>query len=157
MNELMSSEKTHTLEGRSYRTSILYWIGVLDKTVNEEFVAEMGGFKNVVSRWRTLSILAENDGITISNLSNNALIERTALSRLLVSMEDEGLLTRVPEPDDRRVIRVYITAKGRDMFDRMLVVRRAVFERATNGTSQEERKQLMKTIRLLIDNLNTRY
>lgn len=156
-NRVMSVETTtEVLEGRSYRTSILYWIGVLDKTINAEFVAEMGGFKNVVSRWRTLSILAENEGITISNLSNETMIERTALSRLLAVMETEKLLTRVPQADDRRIIQVYITQEGREMFERMLVVRRAVFKRATSGMDDSEREQLMRSIKLLVGNLGSR-
>ncbi|MBV6273124.1 MarR family transcriptional regulator [Alcaligenaceae bacterium CGII-47] len=141
------------IEGRSYRSSALYWIGILDKAINAQFTAEMGAARSIVARWRTLSILVENNGLFITDLANETFIERTALSRLLDSMEHEGLLERVPRPNDRRNIEVHITDKGREAFEIMLPIRRAVFQRAVAGMDQEELRQLLKSIRRLVDNL----
>src|SRR5690606_14061676 len=141
------------IEGRSYRSSVLYWVGILDKAINAQFTAEMGAARSIIARWRTLSILAENDGLPITRLASETFIERTALSRLLDSMEDEGLLKRVPRPDDRRNIEVHITDEGRNTFEIMLPIRRAVFQRAVAGMEQQELRQLLKSIRRLVENL----
>lgn len=149
----MEQEQTDAIEGRSYRSSILYWIGILDKSINSQFTVETGESKSIVARWRTLSILAGNDGLPITRLAHETFIERTALSRLLDSMELEGLIERIPRPDDRRNIHVYITEQGREAFEIMLPIRRAVFRRAVKGMENEELEQLMKSIRRLVDNL----
>lgn len=150
----MEPDEIDVVEGRSYRTSILYWVGILDKAINAEFTAEMSESRSIVARWRTLSVLAGNDGLPITQLAHETFIERTALSRLLDVMEEEGLLRRVPRPDDRRNIHVHITAKGREAFDEMLPIRRAVFKRAVKGMSDRELKVLMKSIRTLVRNLS---
>lgn len=141
------------IEGRSYRSSVLYWVGILDKAINAEFIAEMGAGRSIVARWRTLSILAENDGLSITKLASETFIERTALSRLLDSMEAESLLERERLPGDRRNIVVSITSKGREVFETMLPIRRAVFQRAVMGMQQDELRQLLRNIRRLVDNL----
>src|SRR5699024_6324092 len=113
-------DEVEVIEGRSYRSSVLYWIGILDKAINAQFITEMGAARSIVARWRTLSILADNNGLPITRLANETFIERTALSRLLDSMEQEGLLKRAPRPDDRRNIEVHITEEGKQSFETML-------------------------------------
>ncbi|WP_158971543.1 MarR family winged helix-turn-helix transcriptional regulator [Chachezhania sediminis] len=143
------------LEVDSFRTSILYWIGVLEQMSNQQFVDETRGGKSDVSIWRTLSILSELSGLTVSELSRYTQIERTALSHLLTQMEKNGLVERRPRQGDRRVIEIHILEDGIATFQRMLPIRRAVFRRATDGVSEEELQGMMSTLHKLIDNLNT--
>ena len=142
------------IEGRSFETSILYWIGLLEELANISFAQEMEQPKSVVGRWRALSILSEKDGLAISALANESLIERTALSRMLDAMEADELVERRPLKDDRRTIEVYITRKGRALFNKMLPVRRKVFEQAARGMSEEELVTLITSIKKLVQNLS---
>ncbi len=142
------------VEGASYQTSILYWVGVLEQVANVEFAKALGEPRTIVGRWRTLSVLAERNGMPITQLANTTFIERTALSRVLDSLEAEGLLYRQPRPDDRRTVEVYITPRGRRSFKRMLPVRRAVLKQATDGFSQEDLADLMGKLQTMVANLN---
>jgi DNA-binding MarR family transcriptional regulator len=141
------------IEEQSFRTSILYWIGSLEELANLQFVKEMGGAKSVVARWRTLSVLSELDGATITELSEHTFIERSALSRLLELMEQEGLLKRRTRPGDRRITEVYITRKGTKTFLTMLPVRRDIFKRAAKGLKPHELETLMRNIQHLAKTL----
>ncbi len=114
----------------------------------------MGEQKSVVGRWRTLSILDEKDGLPISQLAKESFIERTALSRMLDSMEESGLVMRKPREDDRRTIEVFITRKGKQAFAKMLPVRRDVFRIAATGMDEKELALLMKSVRRLVQNLS---
>lgn len=147
------SERAMQIEEKSFRTSILYWVGSLEELANAHFVKKMGGAKSVVARWRTLSILAEKDGVTITELAEYTFIERSALSRLLVLMEGEGLLKRRTRNDDRRTTEIHITKKGTKTFLTMLPVRREVFRLASKGLKQSEVESLMNTIQHLANNL----
>ncbi len=151
---MKESPETPDIEGPSFQTSILYWVGILEEMANTRFAIEMQESKSIVGRWRTLSILAEKDGLPITQLAQETFIERTALSRLLDQMEKEDLVQRRPRPDDRRTIEVYITAKGRRAFRKMLPVRRGIVTRAARGMPPEELSQLMKSIRTLVQNLS---
>ena len=46
------------------------------------------------------------------------------MSRAVDALVKEKLATRVEDPDDRRVRRVKITAKGKDLVDTLVTVRR---------------------------------
>ncbi len=52
------------IEVDSFRSSILYWVGILEGEANLQFVQELNGGKSDVATWRVVSILSEADGIT---------------------------------------------------------------------------------------------
>lgn len=141
------------IEEQSFQSSVFYWIGVLEKLANAKFVKDLGGGKSLVARWRTLSILADKDGATINDLAEYTFIERSALSRLLETMQEDGLLERRSRPDDGRTTEVHLTRKGHKTFAMMLPVRRAVFAQASQGMSRREIGELMRLIHVLIANL----
>ena len=142
------------LEADSFRTSVLYWIGMLEVKFNREFVRRIGSNKAIVPRWRTLSVLADLDGLTINELARHTFIDRSALSRLLTIMLREGLVRCHPREADKRNIEVFITAKGRAAFRSMLPIRRAVFRRAAVGLSQEAIVDFVLKVRNMIANLD---
>jgi DNA-binding MarR family transcriptional regulator len=142
------------VEGRSFRTSILYWIGSLEALANAHFVKDMGGPKSVVARWRTLSILAEADCMTITALAEHTFIERSALSRLLEIMEREGLVKRRTRASDKRITEISITKKGTKTFLTMLPIRREIFKRAAKGIEDRDIETLMRNIQHLARNLH---
>jgi DNA-binding MarR family transcriptional regulator len=142
------------IEGRSFTTSVLYWIGVLEQQANGQFARALNAPKSVVARWRTLSILAEKSGLPISELARHTFIERTAISHLLRQMAKEGLIERRSRRGDKRTIEIHITAAGRRSFNRMLPMRRAIFKAAARDLDRQDIATLMRVIRHLADNLD---
>jgi DNA-binding MarR family transcriptional regulator len=143
------------LEKDSFRTSVLYWIGMLEVQFNREFVRRFGSSKAIVPRWRALSVLADLDGLTINELAYHTFIDRSALSRLLALMFREGLVRCRPGEVDKRNVKVFITAKGRAAFRRMLPIRRAVFRQAAAGLPQDAVIDFVAMVRDMIANLDT--
>lgn len=141
------------LEGDSFRSSILYWIWVLESEANLQFVKATGGGKSNVAIWRTLSVLSELDGIAIGEFAQYTQIERTALSHLLTQMEKQGFVKRRSMPNDRRTTQVFILEKGKKTFLKMLPLRRAIIRRAARNISRKDLEVMMVTTRRLVDNL----
>jgi DNA-binding MarR family transcriptional regulator len=78
-----------------------------------------------ITRWRILAVLAMGDGITIKEIIDRAMTQQSALSRALMQMEKENYVRRVPRRDDARCVEVYVTDKGRALFNSLnIVVRR---------------------------------
>jgi MarR family transcriptional regulator, organic hydroperoxide resistance regulator len=78
-----------------------------------------------ITRWRILAVLAMGDGITIKEIIDRAMTQQSALSRALMQMEKENYVRRVPRRNDARCIEVYLTDKGRSLFNSLnIVVRR---------------------------------
>jgi DNA-binding MarR family transcriptional regulator len=60
-----------------------------------------------------LTALAEQEGLAQSKLAEKLLVRPPTISNSLERMETAGWIVRRPDPDDRRVSRVYLTDAGR--------------------------------------------
>ena len=61
-----------------------------------------------------LMLIARQDGLTVQAFAEHMGLEKTWASRLLVRMEKDGLIKRVPNPVDSRSLLVELTTKGRN-------------------------------------------
>ena len=52
------------------------------------------------------------DGIGMSELANRILASKSGLTRVIDRMESAGLVRRERPPEDRRVVKVFITPEG---------------------------------------------
>lgn len=68
---------------------------------------------------RTLNILAENEGVSSRELAELLDLRPSSLTELLTRLESEGLVTRTPDENDRRVSRVALSDKGRELAAKM--------------------------------------
>ena len=109
--------------------------------------------KMTLSRWRTLSVLTASDGRSMGELAAYMVIEQPALSRIVDQMERDNLVTRRLASDDNRVVRVYLTTAGRQMFKQIRPLELRHYERAIDGFESAELEQLNKLLSRLWENL----
>ena len=57
-------------------------------------------------------------------------------------MEENGLITRTPDPDNRRKLRLFLTARGKAAVPRVFATERDWDDRVLFGLSEEERHNL---------------
>ncbi|MDQ7783887.1 MAG: MarR family transcriptional regulator [Desulfomonilaceae bacterium] len=57
--------------------------------------------------------LWNEDGLKVVDLGKRSGLEASTMSGLLDRMGRDGLVTRVPDPSDRRVLRINLTDEGR--------------------------------------------
>ncbi|MDD3225385.1 MAG: MarR family transcriptional regulator [Clostridium sp.] len=57
-------------------------------------------------------IKKEENGIMISKLSNILKVASPTITKQINNLEDRGYVTRVPDKDDRRVVRIIFTENG---------------------------------------------
>jgi DNA-binding MarR family transcriptional regulator len=74
-----------------------------------------------------------------------------SMSRAVDALVKKKLVTRLEDPDDRRVRRVAITAKGKRLVETLLVVRQAGMEAFAAGLSAAQRRKLDAAIDSLMD------
>ncbi len=63
--------------------------------------------------WYALRALYEQDGLTASHLAAQVCRHPSSMTALLDRMEEKDLLRRQVDSEDRRSVRVYLTAAGR--------------------------------------------
>jgi MarR family transcriptional regulator, lower aerobic nicotinate degradation pathway regulator len=104
-------------------------------------------------RWRVLAVLQEHSGATMGELADLTSVDRTTLTRTLGLMENAGLVARRERKNDRRSVAISLTAKGRQMFTRILPLTLAETDRALTGFSAQEIGVLRERLRRMADNL----
>jgi DNA-binding MarR family transcriptional regulator len=96
--------------------------------------------------WFTLALLAREDGMSQGELSQRFDIDPSRVTRLAKRLEREGLLRKKRDRGDKRVVRMYLTEKGRGLFED-LSDRRERFDRRVGAVlSPEELKELRRML-----------
>jgi MarR family transcriptional regulator, organic hydroperoxide resistance regulator len=106
-----------------------------------------------VTRWRILAVLAMGDGITINEIIDRAMMHQSALSRALMNMEKEDYVRRVLRRADARYVEVFLTDKGRALFNALDIVVRRRQQRLLKGFSARERTAAFALIRRMSGNM----
>ena len=106
-----------------------------------------------ITRWRILAVLAMGDGITITEIVDRAMMQQSALSRALLNMVKEGYVRRIVHRDDARCAEVYLTDKGRALFNSLSVVVRRREKRLLSGFSPREVAAAFDLLRRLSRNM----
>jgi MarR family transcriptional regulator, organic hydroperoxide resistance regulator len=109
-----------------------------------------------VTRWRILAVLAMGDGITINEIIDRAMVQQSALSRALMRMEKENYVRRVLRREDARCVEVYLTEKGRTLFNSLNIVVRRREQRLLDGFSPSGIEAAFNLIRRLSRNMRSR-
>ncbi|MFJ5997817.1 MarR family winged helix-turn-helix transcriptional regulator [Streptomyces sp. NPDC092370] len=83
------------------------------------------------SDFEVLDVLAgcRTPSSRVQEISERVHLSQSALSRLIARLEKEGLVERGMCPEDRRGVKVCLTAKGRALHGEVLPVQRAVLAR----------------------------
>lgn len=93
-----------------------------------------------------------NEGQPQERLAEIVLVDRAATTRALKCMETSGLVTRRPNPENRRQKLVYPTQKGREVMDELLNRLTENTEMMFEGFSPEERKLFLAMMDRIIGN-----
>ncbi len=97
-----------------------------------------------------LRILAENDGITQTEIAEKLDIRPSSLGELVVKLEENGFVERRKNENDKRIMNVYLTEKGRKVEKEFINSRQQIAELWCAGLSENEKIQLYELMGKLI-------
>lgn len=100
---------------------------------------ELGGLGQSAEAWQ-LGDLAEVFGVSLPSMS-----------RAVDALVKKKLATRVENPDDRRVRLVRITAKGKDLVETLVTVRKTGMEAFAASLTAAQRRKLDAAVEALMD------
>lgn len=90
----------------------------------------------------TLRLVQRQGPIAVSEVARRLEVDLSNASRQLRALEDQGLVTRTVDPDDRRVARVALTTPGRRVLDRARAIALNDYAVALDDWSARDRAQL---------------
>lgn len=94
-------------------------------------------------KWRVLRVLDEGGALDQSLLAERAVLQLPSLTRILQAMQDQGLVTRAPDPGDRRRSIVTITPTGLALIDAHAEASTALFARLEAAYGHDKLEQLL--------------
>jgi DNA-binding MarR family transcriptional regulator len=135
-----------------------YWINrlgfVLRRDLQDRF--RQAGIKMGAEEWAVLLLLWQEDGQTPGALALRSVKDQTTLTRLLDGMERKGLVNRTPDVDDRRRVRVSLTAKGQGMQATLVPLAAGLIEQSQRGISVEDLQTTRRVLRQMTENMLTK-
>jgi len=105
-----------------------------------------------VAYFAVLQALWENDGLSISDLGERAQLEKSTMTSLIDRMEGAGLVRREDHPTDRRAYRIRLTARGKDLEEKLDQVVNRVYQHLTRGIPEKDLQKSIEVCKRLIEN-----
>ncbi len=100
-----------------------------------------------------LEALWREDGLTPGELARRIGVETPTVVRGVGRMEAAGLVVRRDDPRDGRLVRVYLTERGRELERIIPQAEDGVIEEAFSGFSMKDREQLTRLLSRVLENL----
>lgn len=120
---------------------------------NAALQEEMAKLGLTTPQMRSLAVLSERDGILIRELAVYAVVQQSTLSRGLEALAQNGLILRVPDPDDSRATRIYLTDTGRAAYQRLWPHMSAAYQAMFSGVSKSEKTAFVGTLQKMLKNI----
>ena len=102
-----------------------------------------------------LEVLWESDGLAPGELAARLQVATPTVVKSATRMEAAGLLTRKRDPDDARLVRLYLTDRGRSVRTAIEAERDELEHRATATLTDQERERLLKALAKIIAQLTS--
>jgi DNA-binding MarR family transcriptional regulator len=103
-------EKIHSLE-----ESIGFTINVVGRLMKRALFLRLAEVGVTPTQWTVLMCLWEQDGLSFTELGNRLCFDHPTITGVVDRMEREKLVKRRRDHIDRRVVKVSLTQKGKDL------------------------------------------
>lgn len=115
-----------------------------------EIYSDLGLADNVTLRQSVvLAAVAENEGLSQSDLVNTTGIDRSTLADMIARMEGKGLVSRSAAETDARAKSVFLTETGRDALHEAMPAMQTVDKALLHSLPKNKRKSFLATLALL--------
>ncbi|WP_367391770.1 MarR family winged helix-turn-helix transcriptional regulator [Lewinella sp. LCG006] len=101
-----------------------------------------------------LSDLYQKDGVRQQDLAISSFKDKATITRSLKLLEREELVLRTADPIDKRTKRIYITPKGRKVYQAILPLGQETIAEAKAGIAEEELKTCESVLQKMYNNLS---
>jgi len=93
---------------------------------------------------KLLRLLGQHDSVAMKELARMAGISMPTATGLVDRMVENGLVVRVDDPGDRRVVRVQLTRKAKGLRDRFRRLRGEKIDRVLSQLNNSDRRRLVE-------------
>jgi DNA-binding MarR family transcriptional regulator len=121
-------------------------VGAISRTCHIHAARSVRHFGLTVSHGIVLGELFSHNGCRQEDLRGIVALDKGNITRAVQQLEEDGLVQRKHDPDDRRAIRVFVTKKALALEDEMYAIASQWDDQLTAGFTREERKTLINLL-----------
>lgn len=107
------------------------------------------------AQWLTLGLLSQvgERGLTPTELCRQLCVSKQNMTGMILRLEKKGLVTRQPEPQDRRSFRVIATAEGHKTVVELETDGKDFFTRQVDNLDEDRLQALAESLAIVLDTL----
>jgi len=102
-------------------------------------------------QWRILRVLWEVNECTSAELAKKTLLPSPSLVGIIDRMSTKKLVTRQRSKEDRRIVHVSLTSKGRALQDKIMPEVDAIYEQMVSRCDDAAWQTMIDTLQVIID------
>ncbi len=107
----------------------------------------LAGVSISMSQLKALLAFHDDRDYSMGELSKNALVKMPSMTEMVDRLEGSGILERMRDPDDRRVVKVRMTEKGRSQHKELIDKRRDEMCRLFAQLPDKDQKDLAHSLK----------
>ena len=105
-----------------FYTFLCFSMRAVMKKIDRNLSGQLEPYGISIPQLFVLTCLYDENGITLKEIGNRTLIDSSSMIVLVDKLENDKLVERQPDPEDRRAIRVYITDKGKAIAEELVKI-----------------------------------
>lgn len=121
-------------------------------SISRDIDTRMADLDLTNKQWAPLIMLMRCRCHTAAELARELEVDTGAMTRMLDRLEGKGFIRREPSADDRRVVKLALTAEGEQASQHVPEILAASFNRHLAGFTLEELAQLMSMLKRMLAN-----
>ena len=128
-------------------------MGKLHRSLRRNYDRQLKSFSLTPCQFEVLMTLWREDGIVLGELGRRVSRDGPTITGVVDRMEKKMLLKRQRDSHDRRVVKVNLTAKGKNMKQQLSTTKKQVFEKITHNLSLREINNLVTLLEKMMKNV----
>lgn len=109
-----------------------------------------------VSQCYALRAVVQDGPMGVNDLAAELVLEKSSASRLAAGLVEQGLVVKIPDPDDARAVRLEATPRGRAIHERIARDLAAEYGSVLDDFSDAERERVVVAVRRLAEAVASR-
>lgn len=101
-----------------------------------------------LDQWRILRVLSESGGMTMRALADAVTLNRPTMTKIVDKLVTDGLAYRVPDPEDRRKVRIFLSDQGKALYrqqNELVTSHQATVEDSYGSEETQQLKDMLET------------
>jgi len=130
-----------------------YKVKLVSQLMYRDFLERLEPYGLTPFHYLVLCCLWEKDGLSTSGIADKLKQLGATLTGVVDRMEDRQLVYRERDPDDRRIVRIWLTEEGKQLMYVLPPIGAQTIERATNKIPEAQQEAVLKLLDQIVHNL----